>query len=141
MTCAPVPSLPYELQNGESAILLTRRHWLYLWSKVGRQVVSAVIPVAVVLYVVGRWGSLGSSSGKIVLLVAFLFVLYWAIRAYFTWFAYVHDIWMVTNQRVIDATRPNCFRSHLASADLVDIEDIAVDRTGALQTMFNFGEV
>lgn len=40
--------LPCELQNGESVILLTRRHWLYLWSKLAVQFASAFIPVAVV---------------------------------------------------------------------------------------------
>lgn len=133
--------LPCELQNGESVILLTRRHWLYLWSKLAVEFAWAFLPVAVVLFVVARFGSLGSAAGKVVLLIAVLFVAYWAVRAYFTWYAYVHDLWVVTNQRVIDSVKPNWFRSHLASADLVDIEDIAVDRSGVLQTMFNFGEV
>ena len=137
----PQHKLPCELQTDESVILYTRRHWLYLWSKLAVQLLAAVVPVAVVLFVVAKFGSLGSATGKIVLLVALLFVAYWAVRVYFTWYAYVHDIWVVTNQRVIDAVRPNWFRSHLASADLVDIEDIAVDRSGLLQTMFNFGEV
>jgi hypothetical protein len=137
----PQHKLPCDLQNGESVILITRRHWLYLWSKLAVHFLAAVVPVAVVLFVVAKFSSLGSAAGKVVLLVALVFVAYWAVRAYFNWYAYVHDLWIVTNQRIIDAVRPNWFRSHLASADLVDIEDIAVDRSGLVQTMFNFGEV
>lgn len=141
MATATDRSLPCELQNGESVILLTRRHWLFLWSKLLVEFLWAVAPVAVVLFVVVKFSSLGSMSGKVALVVIALFLAYWAVRAYFTWYSYVHDLWVVTNQRVIDSVQPNWFRSHLASADLVDIEDIAVDRSGILQTMFNFGEV
>lgn len=141
-TAAPQPrSLPCKLQSGEEIILFTRRHWLYLWSRLIAHFLSAVIPVGLVLFVVTRFTSFGSLGGRIVLLGAVVFVAYWAVRAYFTWFAYQHDVWVVTNQRVIDGVRPNWFRSHLASADLVDLEDIAVDRSGILQTMFNYGEV
>jgi len=48
---------------------------------------------------------------------------------------------VVTNQRIIDSLRRHWFHHRIASADLVDVEDIAVHREGALATMFNFGDL
>lgn len=135
------PKLPFELQSGESVILFTRRHWLYLWSKLVTHLLAAIVPVAILTVIIAMTAGLGSLAGRIVLIIDALYLLYWIIRGYFTWYAYEHDIWVVTNQRVVDGVRPNWFRNHIASADLTDLEDIAVDRHGILQTMFDYGEV
>lgn len=137
----PPRKLPFALQSGESVILFTRRHWLYLWSKLVTGFVAAIVPVAILTVIVAMTAGLGSLAGRLVLALDALYLLYWIIRGYFTWYSYQHDIWVVTNQRVVDGTRPHWFRSHIASADLTDIEDIAVDRHGVLQTMFDYGEV
>ncbi|MEO9255773.1 MAG: hypothetical protein ABI305_09545, partial [Tepidiformaceae bacterium] len=62
-------------------------------------------------------------------------------RAYFGWYSYEHNIWVVTNQRIIDGNRPTWFKSSMASADLVDVQDIAVEQSGPLQTMLHYGNV
>jgi hypothetical protein len=63
------------------------------------------------------------------------------VRAYFIWYRYQNDIWVITNQRVVDSTRFHWFKRRLASADLVDVEDMNVVREGVLPTLFNFGDV
>lgn len=62
-------------------------------------------------------------------------------RGYFTWYRYENDIWVVTNQRLLDSLKSHWFHHRMASADLVDVEDIAVVREGFLQTIFKFGDL
>ena len=68
-------------------------------------------------------------AGKAVGVALILWALYWGVRAYFHWYRYQNDIWAVTNQRLVDSIKRNWFHHQMASADLVDVEDIrAADR-------------
>ena len=70
-----------------------------------------------------------------------LWLVFWAIKAYFTWYKYQNDIWVVTNQRIVDSLKRNWFHHRMSSADLVNVEDMSVDRGGVFATMFNFGNL
>jgi hypothetical protein len=134
-------NLPFDLQNGENVILFTRRHWIYLWSRLALRFVYAAIPIAAVTWLAGATSGLGSTVGRLVLILDAAWLLLWLVRGYFTWYRYRHDIWVVTNQRIVDSVKHHWFHHRMASADLVDIEDIAVVREGLLGTMFNFGDL
>lgn len=135
------PSLPFELQGGEHIIRLCRRHWLYFYPLlVGEALIGAVLPLAVVIAVAATAG-LGDAAGKLVLGAAVIWFGYWAVRAYLSWYRYRNDLWVITNQRVVDSIKRHWFHHRMASADVVDIEDMSVVREGILQTAFNFGDV
>ncbi|MCE7927153.1 MAG: PH domain-containing protein [Dehalococcoidia bacterium] len=133
--------LPLELQAGESVLLLGRRHWLYLWSKLVAVALAGILPIVALTVLVAMLAGLDGLAGKVVLALDVLWAGYWLIRGYFTWYRYNRDMWIVTDQRLIDSVKRHWFHHRMASADLVDIEDIAVVREGLLQTLFNFGDV
>lgn len=137
----PTHKLPFKLQDAEAVILFTRRHWLYLWPKTAAYALAGLIPAGVLIWLATATSGIGSTFGKVALTAAVVWLIFWAIRCYFTWFAFEHDIWVVTNQRILDGVRPNWFHNRLSSADLADVEDIAVSKSGVLQTMFDFGEL
>jgi hypothetical protein len=66
---------------------------------------------------------------------------FWAVRAFLEWYRYHHDIWVITNQRLVDAYKKNPFNLRVASADLVNVQDMAVERHGILATVLNYGDV
>jgi hypothetical protein len=99
-----------------------------------------VVTIAGILLVVATFGFDGW-LGKATLLVIILWAGYWGVRAYFHWYRYNNDLWAVTNQRLVDSIKKHWFHHAMASADLVDVEDIRVVREGVLHTMFNFGDV
>jgi hypothetical protein len=135
------PSLPFALQDGEQVVLFTRRHWLYLWPMLVFRLFVGLAPLGLVLGLAALTLGFGSIAGRILLVLGVLWAGYWLVRAYFGWYSYSHDIWVVTNQRIVDANRPSWFKSRLASADLVDVQDIAVEQSGPLQTMLHYGNV
>lgn len=132
---------PVELQPGEHIILYRRRHWLHLEPLLAAMALAGVVPIVALGWIVGATTGLGGMGGLIVLAVSVVWALYWLVRGYFAWYRYRHDIWLVTNQRLVDSLKRHWFHHQVASADLIDVEDIAVVRHGLLQTMFNFGDV
>jgi hypothetical protein len=133
--------LPFALQASENVLLLCRRHWMYLYPKLAVLLLICLLPIIVVTLIVSAGPGLGSTMGRVTLIADALWALYWAVRIYFTWYRYSHDMWVVTNQRIVDSLRRHWFHHQMASADLIDVEDMSVIKEGLLATAFNFGDV
>ena len=133
--------LPFTLQDDEIVLKVARRHWLYFSMRMAGEVGAGLVLTVVAAWLVTVTYGFDGIAGRITLGVLALWVLYWAVRAYFTWYRYQNDIWTVTNQRLVDSIKRHWFHHLMASADLVDVEDIRIVRSGFLQTVFNFGDV
>lgn len=136
-----VPVLPFELQNGEHVVLFSRRHWVFLWPRLILHAIYGLVAVVAAGWLVDVIWGLSGTPAKVFWVIAAIWAVYWAVRCYFDWYSYYHDIWVVTNQRIIDSIKPNFFNSRLSSADLVDVEDISVEHSGVFATAFRYGDL
>ncbi len=134
--------LPFAFQPGEEMLLLARRHWLFVWPKLAAGGLAALLPVGILWYALARF-DLAHGSGKqwAAAMGALVWLAYWGARLYFFKYRYDNDIWLVTNQRLIDSVKRHWFHHQMSSTDLVDIEDITMRRAGFLGTVFNFGDI
>ena len=132
--------LPFALQPGEEVLAYCHRHWVYMWPNVIAVILIAIVPPALAITLAETQGVEG--AGRIVVYaLAAAWAVFWGVRAYFTWYRFQHDVWIITNERLIDSFKKNWFHHALASAELIDIEDVSVSREGPLQTMFNYGSL
>jgi hypothetical protein len=53
----------------------------------------------------------------------------------------VNDEWVITNQRIVDSYKRHWFHQNLASADLINVQDMRVEKSGVMATIFNFGDL
>ena len=139
MTQEQVPEkLPFSLQASESVLKVCRRHWVYLWPNV-----LMLVAVAILTPLIAGWllDKAGIDIGTPLIVIGALWVLFWLVRAYLAWYHYHHDIWVITNQRLVDAFKRNPFSLRVTSADLVNVQDISIDRSGILATTFNYGDI
>ncbi len=142
---APPPAghvvrLPFPMQDGEQIIALFRRHWWFLWPQSILLTLIAVVPVAVVAWVLDKIGVL-DDLGVWFWLVALVWLLVGAVRLFFNWYRYHNDIWVVTNQRIVDVFKAHPLNLHVSTADLVNIQDMSVIKSGITPTLLNYGTV
>ena len=130
---------PIELQPGEQQVLLCRRHWISLYPQLLLDLLIAAVPVALVLWATSRADRTTATQIAVVASVVWVGVM--LVRAYFHWYRYHHDIWLISNQRLIDSQRRHWFHRAVSSADLVDIQDVSMQREGVLQTTLDFGDL
>ena len=135
------PRLPFELQPHEEEILIAHRHWAYLAKKLGRDIAFGILPVIAVIVIIAATTGFGGALGGVAWAIIGAWLAFWAIKAYFTWYKYQNDIWVVTNQRLVDSMRSNWFNHRMASAALVNIQDMSVDQHGMLATAFHYGDL
>ena len=133
--------LPFPLQETEKVLLMCRRHWIYLYPRMILQILIAVLPV-LALFLVLRWAdAMDGLAAKIAMVVSAIWLVVWAVKIILLKYRYDNDLWTVTNQRIIDSYRSNPFSLKITTADLVDIVDTSLNRSGIFPTMLNYGDI
>jgi hypothetical protein len=135
-----VPKLPFQLQASERVVEMRRRHWWFLWPHTVVLALTAILPPLILLWFL-QLLNLDDNLSTIFPIVAGLWILGWGIKAALNWYVYQNDIWVVTNQRLIDSYKKNPFNHRVATADLVNVTDLSTYKQGILATTLNFGDV
>lgn len=127
------------LEPDEQIILKVRKHWWRLFTWATRLFVLAGTPLLV-------FGALLAFSGKVDVKTINLFGFFYSmwlgvlwILFFIEWTDYRFDVWIVTNNRIIDIDQAGLFSRDIATVRLEDIEDITVEMYGVFSTMFKFG--
>lgn len=134
-------SVPFQLQANEQVLLVLRRHWFHLYPQLALLLLVAIVPPLVLWFVLDAVTSLDGIVLAVVLVAMAAWTVFWLFRTYLLWYRYEHDIWVLTDQRLIDSFKRHWFHHAMSSADLLDIEDVSVERNGVLQTFFKYGDV
>jgi hypothetical protein len=133
--------LPFPLQETEKVLVMCRRHWIYLYPRLVLQVLIAILPV-LALFLVLRWAdAMDGLALKAAAVVSVVWLAVWAVKIILVKYQYDNDLWTITDQRIVDSFRSNPFSLKITSADLVDIVDTAMNRSGILPTMLNYGDI
>lgn len=128
---------------GEEVVLEVRRHWIVvapIYAIIG---VLALAPL--VLYgVLDALPITFRASGWGPALPAFAYfgwLLALWVGGYFAWLDHHLDIWIVTNERLIDVEQKGIFSREVSSLRFERIQDITAEVSGVLATLLKFGDI
>lgn len=138
---AASPRVPFPLQPGERVLSLSRRHWVYLWPRTILYVLFALLPIIALGLILDAADQYDGTAAKVYWVLSLLWAGYWLLRGLLNWYRYHNDIWVVTNQRIVDSIKTTPFNMKLSTADLVNVQDMTVERNGVFRTMLNFGDI
>ncbi len=131
---------PVSLQKDEKVIKLLRRHPARLILDIVLTVIIEIIVLVALFWLQGltaSWGWLGWLWNILIIITVAGGLIFIGVEFY----RYRNDVWLLTNQRIIDSTRNSPFNQTVSSADLVNVQDMNFHKRGVLATMFNFGDV
>lgn len=69
-----------------------------------------------------------------------LFMLIW-LFSFMTWIDYYFDIWIITNERIINIEQVGLFDRHISELNFSNIQDVTTTVEGIIPTVLNFGDV
>lgn len=126
----------------EQVKLLVRPHWLVMLRPISAILFLAIIPVVVLAVLsanaVEPFSGVGLAVTAVTVPAYYLTLITWLFIA---WVDYYLDVGIVTDKRIIDIDQRGLFRRNVAELDCKMVQDINADKTGILQTLFNFGDV
>ena len=137
----PDSAIHFPLQDNERVLQVCRRHWIYLWPRIALFAVFAIVPVIVAGVLLGKAGHFDGLAARVFWIASVVYLVYWGVRSLLAWYRYHNDIWVITNQRIIDSTKTTPFNLKMSTADLVNIQDMTVERNGILRTMLDYGDI
>ena len=130
-------ALPVNLQDGEELVTVRKRHPVYVILKGILAVIIAGLLIWAISWVSGNVASASSIWPWLYVATVVGAVGYIG----FLFYRYTNDLWIVTNQRLIDSLRTTPLNQSISSTDLINVQDISVRKRGIMATTFNFGDV
>ena len=101
------------------------------------------MPAAVYFLMSGMSSTLLESQTILPLLILLASVYYLSVMLFFyTYFVTFHlDIWIITNDRLLDIEQKTLFARTIAEVDLYQIQDVTSEVKGFFPSLFNYGNV
>src|SRR5689334_16536886 len=106
--------------------MICHRHWLYLWPRTVLMAVYSLVPVIVVGLILSWADVYDGRTQQVYWIASVVYAAYWGVRMFLNWYRYNNDIWVITNQRIIDSYKASPFSLKTSTADLVNIQDMTV---------------
>ncbi len=119
-------------RKDEEVVLMSRRHPWVLAK-------SGLIAVIVILIVASSFMIFGASLiTSIALVVSLVFI---ALYGFIRWFVFANDIYILTNQRIINIDQSGFFSRRVSEAELANILNVSYEVQGPVKSLLNFGDI
>lgn len=133
--------LPVSLEPGERLLYVARRHPLTFWPRFAFLLVLAAIPAGFSVELLIRAQLVQGGRWRYVAAVVVLWVAVWVLRAARLKYAYDHQLWAVTNRRLIELSAGGPFHSAVAMAPLAEVQEVTTRSDGICARLFGYGGV
>ena len=131
-------------REGEKVIMMLRRHWVIIWRYLSMLIVFNLIPILVFGFLFLYLGWTLVPGTPLYLMFVFGISLYYLV----IWLHYFHefvdyhlDIWIVTDQRIINIEQIGLFNRVISELNILKVQDVTSELKGKVQTMLNYGSV
>jgi uncharacterized membrane protein YdbT with pleckstrin-like domain len=129
--------------DGEEVVLEVRRHWIVvapIYAIIGALALAPLVLYGVldalpIVFEAAGWGPALPAFAYFGWLLAL-----W-VGGYFVWLDHHLDIWIVTNERLIDVEQKGIFSREVSSLRFERIQDITAEVSGVLATFLKFGDI
>ena len=125
----------FEFENqrpDEEIIFVRRRHpWVLLRAALIMLLLAVIVLISFLI-----WGA--SLPSVIILIAVGLFALFYTLGR---WFVFNNDIYILSNQRIINIDQSGFFTRRVSEAELENIQNVTYEIKGPIRSFLNFGEI
>lgn len=132
-----------EQHENEKIILFTRRHWVVFFG----QLISALIVGAVMAgclfaaYYYLPYFQDHPAETELLWAVGMIVALMIWLTIYIAWVDYYLDVWIVTNERIVEIKQNTLFNRQISELELDKIQDINAKVVGMWGTFLGYGTI
>jgi len=133
----------FQLNLTEQVILVLRRHWFVFFKKVLIFLIWNAVPLIIYAILNNFFPKIlvsYSANTLIIMGISAYYLFLWLVL-FNTWVNYYLDMWVLTNQEIIDAKQKGLFNRSVARQPLNRVQDVKAISKGYCQTFFHYGNV
>lgn len=127
------------IDHDETIIIYVRKHWLLFALQIFPLIITAVLPIifpAILDIFLPQSLERFESAGWALYCMWLMVVWVWG---FVLWTEYYLDVWVVTDKKIIGAEQYSLFHRNVATLEIEKIQDLSVEVSGLIQTIFRFG--
>lgn len=129
-------------RDEEVTVLLARVHWFRFLGHIFLTLLLAIIWfVALFLLQAYLSAFLTGMWGQVFVLFSGAYFLFVLLFLFIGWLNYYLDVWIVTNERLIDIDQKSLFDRSVSQLSLRKIQNVRAEVKGILPTLLRFGDV
>jgi uncharacterized membrane protein YdbT with pleckstrin-like domain len=141
-------------RENEHILFEVRKHWFVIATELSVLLLFAFIPLVIPQFIdsigytlnfAGNNEALGTVGvtgfWPIYIFFYSLWLLFLWIMAFVFWTNYYLDVWVVTNEKIVDVEQVALFRREVSLLHLDRIQDVTTETKGLLQTLMKFGDL
>jgi len=129
-------------KNNEQILLVLHRHWFDILSQFFVIFFMLAILFSTFFYLPLVFPALRNNIGEnIFLFLENTFLIFTWIIFFLIWIDYYFDVWIVTDQRIVNIEQKGLFGRVVSELELEKIQDITTDVSGIIPTFLNFGNL
>ena len=134
-----------EFRENEHIIFEIRKHWFIIATELIILTLLAFLPLMVPqileeINLVITFGETENFWSVFLFLYSFYVLILWVIGFVF-WTNYYLDVWIVTNQKILDIEQIGLFSREISILHLERIQDITTEVRGIVRTLVKFGDL
>lgn len=120
-----------------------RRHWITFLPVIFSFLVMLLVPIAVYFGIQFLFPTFldGPIITPLLILLGSAFLLYSLLFFYIQFIDYYLDLWIVTNDRIIDTEQKGLFARTVTELELFQIQDVTTHVSGFWATLFKYGDL
>lgn len=130
------------LNEGEKILLVIRKHWFVIARTVALFVFLLLLPpivLSLLPYVTAEFDPAIVEPLTNLLLAVYIMVL--LLFLFLLWMDYYLDLWIITNERIIDVEQQGLFNRQISEIPLQHVQDVTIEVRGIVETFLKFGTI
>ena len=131
-----------EISEKEEIIKIIHRHWFDIFSQFLIIFVAVVFLIAAFLLLPSLLPAFQErNSRNLVLFIESIMAVFVWFYGFFIWIDYYFDIWIITDQRIINIEQKGLFIRSMSEVKYTRIQDVTAEEKGVIPTMLDYGDV
>ncbi|HUX81117.1 MAG TPA: PH domain-containing protein [Candidatus Paceibacterota bacterium] len=136
----------FELEPGEHVVLEARKHWFLFVIELLPYAILAIIPFAlpkllILVTPLAPYAALFQYQTPIMRALLGIWLLGTWTFAWSAFTQYFLNLWVLTNQRIVDIKQRGYFNREVSSLSLSRVQDVTTDVKGVLTSLLGIGSI
>jgi uncharacterized membrane protein YdbT with pleckstrin-like domain len=126
----------------EEILAVVHRHWFNLLIQFIFVALAISLVIGSFFFLLIYFPNLLQELGyTFVLFLETTLLLFVWFYAFFIWIDYYLDVWIITNERIVNIEQKGLFIREMSELKIANIQDVTTEVTGVIPSVLNFGDV